>query len=172
LYFNKHQFLFQEGKVNSKFIILFISFLITSTCLFADDTKGKVYGEGVSIEKVTKISDLLAEPDKYIGQKVAVEGRIVDVCKKRGCWMEIASDKEFQTIRVKVNDGEIVFPLTAKGKPAKVEGILEKFELTKEQTIQRLKHHAEEQGEPFDSTSVTEGMNYYQLKGIGAVISE
>jgi len=84
--------------------------------------------------------------------------------------MEIASDKEFETIRIKVKDGEIVFPLKAKGKLAKVEGVLEKFELTKEQTIKRLQHHAEEQGEEFDSTTVKEGMNYYQLKGIGAVI--
>ena len=86
--------------------------------------------------------------------------------------MEIASDKEFETIRVKVNDGEIVFPLSAKGKLAKVEGVLEKLELTKEQTKMWKKNQAEEQGEVFDSTCTYEATSIYRLKGIGAVIEE
>ena len=154
---------------------LFLSFLIILFVLaqfsFAGE-EGKVYGKGISLKTATKISDILAKPDENIGKTFLVEGRIVDVCKKRGCWMEIASDKEFQSIRVKVTDGEIVFPLSAKGQLAKVEGVLEKIELTKEQTMMWKKHQAEEQGEEFDSTCVKEGMNIYRLKGIGAVIQE
>lgn len=152
-----------------KFILILLVTMFIQVVI-ADEDEGKIYGDGVNLDSISKISEILAKPDNYLGKKVLVEGRIVDVCKKRGCWMEIASDKEFETIRIKVNDGEIVFPLKAKGKLAKVEGILEKFELTKEQTIKRLQHHAEEQGEEFDPSTVKEGMNYYQLKGIGAVI--
>jgi hypothetical protein len=149
------------------FILLFIMFQLS----FAGD-EGKIYGKGVSLDKTTKISDILAKPDENIGKTFLVEGRIVDVCEKRGCWMEIASDKEFETIRVKVNDGEIVFPLSAKGKLAKVEGVLEKLELTKEQTKMWKKNQAEEQGEVFDSTCTYEATSIYRLKGIGAVIEE
>ena len=149
--------------------IIIIFFFIQSS--FAGD-EGKIYGKGISLKETTKISEILAKPDENVGKTFLVEGRIIDVCKKRGCWMEIASDKEFETIRVKVNDGEIVFPLSAKGKLAKVEGVLEKIELTKEQTMMWKKHQAEEQGEEFDSTCVNEGMNIYRLKGIGAVIEE
>ena len=139
---------------------------------FADEGKDKQYGQALSLDSVTFISDILASPDNYLGKKVLVQGRILDVCKKRGCWMEIAGDKEFESIRVKVDDGVIVFPLSAKGKVAQVEGILEKFGLTVEQTIKRLEHQAEEQGEEFDPLTVTEGMIVYQLRGLGALINE
>lgn len=158
--------------MNLKLVLLFCALFCSVKIHSANTEAAKIYGKGISLDSKTAISEILATPEKYLGKTVLIEGRVVDVCKKRGCWMEIASDKEFQTIRVKVNDGEIIFPLVAKGKLAKVEGILEKFELTKEQTIMRMQHHAEEQGLPFDSTSVTEGMTVYQLKGIGAVISE
>ena len=147
------------------------SLLIMFQFTFASG-EGKIFGKGISLKEVTKISDILAKPDENVGKTFLVEGRIVDVCKKRGCWMELASDKEFETIRVKVNDGEIVFPLSAKGKLAKVEGVLEKLELTKEQTKMWKKHQAEEQGEAFDSTCAYEAASIYRLKGIGAVIEE
>lgn len=157
--------------MSSKSIFIFLMFvLFIFNMSFATDTKGKIYGKGLSLKDTTKISDILAKPEQFIGKTVLVKGRIVDVCKKRGCWMELASDKEFQTLRIKVNDGEIIFPLEAKGKLGLVEGVVEKFQLTKEQTIEKLKHHAEEQGQDFDPSTVKEGQTYYQIKGLGAEI--
>ena len=136
----------------------------------ANANEWKSFGAGVSLTETTKISDILSQPEKYVGQKVLVEGRVVDVCKKRGCWMEIASDKEFQTIKVKVNDGEIVFPLEGKGHQTLVEGTVEKLEISKEQMIKQMKHHAEESGKTFDPSSVTEGRVIYRIRGLGAKI--
>ncbi len=147
---------------------LVILLLLTFGLLSAQNWK--TFGKELTLKDTTLISTILANPDAFIGKKVLVEGRVVDVCKKRGCWMELASDKEFQTIRVKVNDGEIVFPLEARGKLALVEGIVEKLEVSREQLIKAMKHHAEEQGEPFDSTKITEGKTIYRLKGLGAKI--
>lgn len=128
------------------------------------------YGKGVTLKETTKISDLIANADKYVGKTVKVEGLITDVCAKRGCWMMIASDKEFQSIRFKVEDGVIVIPMEAKGKKAVAEGTFAKIELTKEQALEHAKHMAEEQGKPFDPNSVTGPSTIYQLKGTGAVI--
>lgn len=128
------------------------------------------YGKGVTLKETTKISELIANADKYIGKPVKVEGVITDVCAKRGCWMQIASDKEFQTLRFKVEDGVIVIPTEAKGKKAVAEGTFAKIELTKEQALEHAKHLAEEQGRPFDPKSVTGPSTIYQLKGTGAVI--
>jgi len=147
---------------------LVILLLITVGLLNAQNWK--TFGKELTLKDTTLISNILANPDTFIGKKVLVEGRVVDVCKKRGCWMELASDKEFQSIRVKVNDGEIVFPLEARGKRALVEGIVEELEISREQLIKAMKHHAEEQGEPFDSTKITEGKTIYRLKGLGAKI--
>jgi hypothetical protein len=156
--------------INFNILLTALAGIIFITNVNASDNAGKAYGKTLTLKDTTRISQILADPDKFVGKQVLVKGRIVDVCKKRGCWMELAGDKEFQTFRIKVNDGEIVFPLEAKGKLALVEGTVEKFTLTKEQTIERLKHHAEEQGEKFDSAIVKEGMNYFQIKGSGAVI--
>ncbi|NCS87719.1 MAG: hypothetical protein AUK34_04895 [Ignavibacteria bacterium CG2_30_36_16] len=146
--------------------VLLAVFLIVGVSL----AEGKKYGKGVTLKEKTKISDIFANPEEFTGKKVLVEGMIVDVCSKRGCWMEIASDKEFEKIKIKVEDGEIVFPLEEKGKTALVEGTIEKIEMTKEQAIERAKHHAEEVGQKFDPASVTGPEVFYQIRGLGAVI--
>ncbi|KAA0256098.1 MAG: DUF4920 domain-containing protein [Acidobacteria bacterium] len=128
------------------------------------------YGKGVTLKETTKISDIYANPDKYVGKAVKVEGTITDVCSKRGCWMLIGSDKEFQTIRFKVEDGVIVIPMEAKGKKGVAEGTLKKIEMTKEEAIAYDKHIAEENGRTFDPKSVTGPRVLFQLQGTGAVI--
>ena len=51
---------------------------------------------------------------KFIGSDL---GKILEVCPMRGCWINIGIPKNPQNyIRVKVTDGEIVFPLSSKGK--------------------------------------------------------
>lgn len=133
----------------------------------ADGTK---YGKGVTGPEIVKISELMAHPDTYVGKTVRVEGLVLDVCPKRGCWMELASDREFESLRIKVDDGVIVFPLEAKGKKAVAEGVLEKHELSVDDQIAQGKHHAEETGKPFDPKSITGPKNFYQIRGTGAVI--
>lgn len=88
------------------------------------DTNEKKYGTALTLTEVTKISDIYANPDKFAGKRVQVEGPVVDVCAEMGCWLALGSDKDSQVLRFKVEDGVIVFPMTAKGKKAKVEGIV------------------------------------------------
>ena len=123
----------------------------------AANAVGETYGEGVTLEKITKISEILANPADYIDKEVVIEGSIVDVCRKRGCWMEVASDKEFQSIRVKVLDGVIVFPLNAKGQTAKVQGVVEL-------TGEMKKDHDGKMSCPTDPSA-------YRLRTSGAIIN-
>lgn len=90
------------------------------------------YGAGVGNAPLVKISELLAQPDRYQGKVVRVEGLVTDVCAKRGCWMQLASDKEFQVLQIKVDDGVMVFPLDAKGKMASAEGMFTRLEIPPE----------------------------------------
>jgi len=87
-----------------------------------------------------------------------------------GCWMELESDIEGEHIKVKVKDGDIVFPVEAKGQTALVEGTVYKIELTQEEAADYLEHAAEEQNEEFDPSTVTGPMTIYQIKGLGAEI--
>ena len=133
---------------------------------------GTTYGEPLTLTELTPVSAILSDPAAFIGQRVLVKGMVVAVCEEKGCWMDIASDKEFEKIQVKVDDGVIVFPLTAKGKQALVEGVVEQIELTYEQALAEAKRKAEEHGEAFDSTSVTGPQTIFRIRGKGAIVAE
>jgi hypothetical protein len=149
---------------------LIIALAIAFSIMTAIAGNPKKYGKGVKLTSTTKISSILENPRNFKGKTVRVEGTVVDVCKKRGCWMEIASDKEFESIRIKVDDGVIVFPLDAKGKTAVAEGTVSVTELTMEETIEAKRHEAEEQGVKFDEKSVKEPIVNIRIKGTGAEI--
>jgi len=129
------------------------------------------YGEELTLTDTTRIADILADPDAFVGQRVLVTGTIVGVCEMRGCWMELASESESETLRVKVEDGVIVFPMSARGLTAVAEGVVERLELTQEQALEQARMHAEEHGEAFDPSTVTGPVVSYQLRGLGARIA-
>ncbi len=131
-----------------------------------------MYGEELTLEETTSVSAILADPEAYLGQQVQVEGTVVDVCEMRGCWLAVAGEKDGELIRVKVEDGVIVFPMSARGLMARVEGVVEKLEFTMDQAVERARHEAEEHGTEFDPSTVTGPETVYQLRGLGAVISD
>jgi hypothetical protein len=127
-------------------------------------------GAELTLTEKTKISDILADPDAYLNQTVQVEGEILEVCPMMGCWMELKSDDGEGMIKVKVKDGDIVFPVEAVGGYAVVEGTVYKIELTQEEAVDYYEHLAEETGEKFDPSIITGQMTIYQIKGLGAEI--
>lgn len=137
------------------------------------DVAGTTYGEPLTLTEVTPVSAILEDPAAYLGERVLVEGMVVEVCENRGCWMDIASDREFEKIQVKVDDGVIVFPLSARGHSALVEGLVEELALTYEEALEQARHEAEEHGEEFDPSTVPEGpQTIYRIRGLGAVITD
>lgn len=134
--------------------------------------EGTAYGQPLTLTELTPVSAILGDPEGYVGRKVLVQGLVVAVCENRGCWMDIASDREFEKIQIKVDDGVIVFPLTAKGKRAVVEGTVEELHLTAEEALEQARHQAEERGVAFDSSSVTGPQVIYRIRGIGAVVAD
>lgn len=131
----------------------------------------EVYGSGVNVAEATPIGKILADPDAYVGKTVRIEGKVLDVCPMKGCWMELAGEDGKQSLRVKVDDGVIVFPVTSKGKLAVAEGTVEAIPMTRERYVAWLEHLAEERGETFDAAGVGDGpFRILQLKGTGARI--
>ena len=153
-----------------RIIISLLLVVLLTTPVFASNVE--TFGEKLTISEITKISEILAAPEQFVGKKVLVKGMVVDVCAKRGCWIYLASDKPFEKIQIKVLDGVIVFPMSARGKEALVEGEIEALKYSKEEAIAWLQHTAEEKGESFDPESVTSGMTVYRIKALGAEITE
>ncbi|MGA1997219.1 MAG: DUF4920 domain-containing protein [Bryobacteraceae bacterium] len=127
-------------------------------------------GKPFSVKEPVGIATLLAHPDDYAGKTVQVKGKIAEVCQMMGCWMDLVGDGG-QKIRIKVNDGEIVFPKDASGKAAVAEGRFTKTVLTRDQAIAQAEEEAKDAGRKFDPASVKSGMTLYQIQGTGAVIT-
>jgi hypothetical protein len=145
--------------------------LIVTICLAIGLSAAvKKYGKDLTLKETTKISDIYANPDKFNGKPVKVRGTIVEVCEMKGCWIALASDREFQQMRFKVDDGVIVFPLDAKGLTATVEGVVT---VTVESAADQLEHGkkmAEEMKKPFDPKTVKGPKTTIMIKGEAAEI--
>jgi len=134
--------------------------------------EGEKYGNGVTVARPITISELFARADELDGQRVRVEGEVLEVCLKKGCWMNLAGDQPGSKIRIKVTDDVIVFPPSAEGKYAVAEGLVKKMALSLDETRAYLAHEAEEQGRDFDPASVTAAINVVRVDGLGAMIRD
>ncbi|MCE5307825.1 MAG: DUF4920 domain-containing protein [Acidobacteriales bacterium] len=143
--------------------------LLVMTALAVADTP---LGKPLTLKKVTPIAQLAGNPCDYAGKTVQAKGKVAEVCQKMGCWMNLVDPESGKMIRIKVKEGEIIFPKEAVGKMAVAEGTMVKLELTREQAVRMAKHEAEENGKPFDPGTVTGPRTIYQIKATGAVILE
>ena len=90
----------------------------------AGDTK---VGAGVTLAEATAIKAITSKPADFVGKTLRVDGVATAVCAHMGCWMAVAptDDPDGPTLRLKVDDGVIVFPVTAKGKQVSAQGVFE-----------------------------------------------
>lgn len=132
--------------------------------------QSKDYGKALTLSDATPISSILKDPQAYDGKRVLVEGLIIEVCEERGCWIRIASDKAFESLRFKVDDGVMTFPMDAKGKTVRAEGVVKVKSLTREQAIAQAREVAKERGtlKSFDPAKVKGPVTDVQLSGEGA----
>jgi hypothetical protein len=160
---------------------LVLSFLLVLPAMAGDAVS---YGDGVTIAQAVPMENLLGSPDEYLGKTVRVDGVITGVCKKRGCWMQVTDPETGNGVRIKVEDGVIVFPYTAMGKKASAEGVFDAIALTPEQVEARAEQQAAEhehaEGESCDTTdpkkegagcdAPVQDNRIFMIKGTGATI--
>jgi hypothetical protein len=164
-----------------RFLILIAMISFAAAPALAGD--GKSYGEGVSITEATPIDTLIENADDYVGKKVRVDGVITGVCKKRGCWMQVTDKDSGNGVRIKVEDGVIVFPYESMGHEAAAEGVFEAIKLTPEQIKARqAAAHGHAPGEDCDGEgpkgagagagcdAPVVDQYVYMIRGTGAVI--
>jgi len=162
----------------SKISAAVVMVMIVAVTLASAETSS--FGDGVSLADSVAISTLLSDPDAYVGQKVRIDGVITGVCKKRGCWMQVTDPETGQGVRIKVDDGVMVFPYESMGHKASAEGIFEAIELTPEQVAARAKnagHSHGADGTCEKGTGAKAGCDapvhedtIYLIRGTGAVI--
>ncbi|MEO6213792.1 MAG: DUF4920 domain-containing protein [Vicinamibacterales bacterium] len=133
---------------------------LTTTVIAGEDTK---LGAGVTLQDATPIKAVIEQPADFVGKTIRVDGVATAVCEEMGCWLALSADgaKDSKTVRLKVEDGVIVFPMSAKGKQVSAEGVFEEIGAKDEHG----KEAAGEHGKHDASASKA-----YQIKATGAVI--
>ncbi|KAF0150547.1 MAG: hypothetical protein FD143_2550 [Ignavibacteria bacterium] len=166
---------------------IFVLFLIMAvTIVNAAELK---LGKAITLKEKLTVSDVLQNTAKLEGKTVLIEGTILTVCTNKGCWIEVAGENTEEKIKVKVEDGVIVFPQESKGKLVTVEGVVE--EVTAKNSCGDHKNEAKNdkaevkeksacggcsgdkakaEGSSCGSDKGTASAKKYQIKGLGAVI--
>lgn len=145
--------------LNSLAVLLIIVFISIN----AED---KNFGKELTLTEKTSVAQIMDNPADYEGKKVLIEGTVVSVCEMRGCWIEVAAEEGYEKIRVKVDDGVIVFPMEAKGKKALVEG-----EVYAVSPAHECSGDCSEKSKEEKEDCEHETAKVYQIKGEAAVIS-
>ncbi len=150
-----------------------IKFLVPSVLAISASfvSAEQVFGTGADMNKVVSVAELMSKPTTYMDKSVTVKGKIVKVCKKKGCWADLVTEGSSEKLTMKVKDGDMVFPMAAIGKTAYATGNLYEYKMSLEKTRGYLAHRAEENKEEFDPASVTTGMTMYRLTPVGVTIA-
>src|SRR5215207_519368 len=98
------------------------SLLLAAVAVFAGETR---LGKPLTLKSAVPVGQLMSAPDTFVDKVIQVRGKVTEVCTMMGCWMQLVDGE--QAVRVKVNDGDIVFPKSSVGKNAIAEGTLKKF---------------------------------------------
>lgn len=102
-------------------------------------TPGTTFGETISAENAKPVAELPAlMADKQLAD-VKIEGKVLDVCPKKGCWLSLEMPDKSITF-VKFKDYGFFVPLELIGKTIVVEGEAKKIETS----VAELKHYAED----------------------------
>tara|TARA_A100001234_G_scaffold202366_1_gene195773 strand:+ start:126 stop:614 length:489 start_codon:yes stop_codon:yes gene_type:complete len=153
-------------------IFIFLSFILFS-CNQNYNQSISLYGDDFNYDSIQSISSLIDNPNQFLDKQIVTEGKIVDVCPMKGCWIEIKDSDSGQIIRVKVQDDVIIFPEDSKEKKVIVNGVFTKIEFTEDQAIKWKIHLAEEKGLNLEDSDVTldsSDLIEYRIKGLGAKI--
>jgi hypothetical protein len=144
---------------------LLLAPLLAGVTAVATASAPTTLGAGVTLTDATPIATLAATPADFEGKTVRVEGVVRAVCTHMGCWMSLAPTDaaDAPTVRFKVEDGVIVFPVSAKGKRATAQGTVERIGGADAESKEAAAEHAKAQGAAAASAT-------WQIRATGAVI--
>lgn len=108
--------------------LLLLMIFVAVSAIPARTAGPETFGAGVSLSEATPIARVIDRPADFEGKTVRVEGTVTAVCTMMGCWMALApSDRpNGSTLMIKVEDGVIVFPVSAKGRRAAAQGVVQR----------------------------------------------
>lgn len=130
-----------------KLTSLFICLIACTTWAFAQQNitpakAGVQYGKAITSKNAISVQNLentLKEKKEYSGK---VEGEVIGVCKKKGCFLTLKREGQNDPIMVRFTDYGYFVPADIVGKTVVLEGKAK----VKELSVKQLQHNAEDAG--------------------------
>ncbi|MBC3542384.1 DUF4920 domain-containing protein [Rufibacter sediminis] len=127
---------------------------------------GVQYGKKVKAAKAVsadKLAQKVTPEAPFAGQ---MEGTVVEVCKKKGCFMKLARENG-ESIMVKFTDYAFFMPQDIVGKKVVLEGTA----TMKETSMERLQHFAEDAGKSKEEIAkITKPVQEIEITADGVLV--
>ncbi|MEH3113289.1 DUF4920 domain-containing protein [Pedobacter terrae] len=150
-----------------KKIILSLSFCLFTALSFAQTTyNGQKFGEEVKPGNVKPAAKMeAAMGDKKVAD-MKIEGKVVDVCKKKGCWITLEMPNG-DPMRVTFKDYAFFMPMDIVGKKVVLDGLAKKQTIS----VETLRHYAEDaKKSPEEVAKITDPKKELAFEAKGVVI--
>lgn len=130
-----------------KLLYSFLALFLIANVAVAQETipsakPGQQYGKAITKDGAIKTADLEKKITNETSFNGKIEGEVVEVCKKKGCFIKIKREGEGEPIMVRFTDYGYFMPQDIVGKTVVLEGEAK----MKETSVAWLKHYAEDEG--------------------------
>jgi Domain of unknown function (DUF4920) len=128
--------------------LFMILVVVAPTGLSAERAGTQNFGKTITLKQSVALQDALKHPEKYSTRKILLEGRITDVCQKKGCWLMLSEGD--QALRVRFEGYSFFVPKDSRGRKARVEGKLHQERISEEMA----RHYAAEESKSADVSRI------------------
>lgn len=150
-----------------KKIISSLGFCLFAAIGFAQTAyTGQKFGEEVKPGDVKPAAKMEAAMGDKKTADMKIEGKVVDVCKKKGCWMTLQMPNG-DPMRVTFKDYAFFMPMDIVGKNVVLDGIAKKQTIS----VETLRHYAEDaKKSPEEVAKITDPKKELAFEAKGVVI--
>ena len=150
-----------------RFVSLLFAGLVglATTAWAQESTPGTFYGETFTASDEAAGIARAMEDSTFHNATVQVEGTVLDVCQKKGCWMVVGEGDS--QMRITFKDYSFFVPTDCSGKQVLVEGVVSVEEIPEDVA----KHYAEE-SEHEDPDAISGPQRVITMVATGVRIAE
>jgi len=152
-----------------KKLILSLSFCLFTAIAFAQvpvALNGQSFGDGVTAGEIKEVAKVPAAMGDQISTEMKITGEVVEVCKKKGCWMTLKMP-DGEPMRVTFKDYAFFMPKDIVGKTVALDGVAKKQTISKSQ----LQHYAKDAKKtPEEIAKITADKDEIAFEAKGVVI--
>lgn len=160
---------YEKKNIMIKKTLLSISFCALSICAIAQETptvNNKSFGQGVTSGNLIPIEKMESAMGDKKTAEMKVTGEVVEVCKKKGCWMTLKTPSG-ESIRITFKDYAFFMPMDIVGKKVALDGIAKKQTIS----VETLRHYAEDAHKSAEEVAkITEPKKELAFEAKGVVI--